>query len=710
MHFSAPSPRVASLMIPCLSQAPSDSGRRSVLKQLGGMMRRLGTKSAAARMLLVVLALLAGGSRGAWALSTGCSVIGSNYALSARPQYTYTGTFNAGEVLTLVSQVGGPDLGIGAGSIPVSSVLAFVDQAGQTLTIPSTGTWSVFGLEAEGTIHISCTAAPQTAWTVTTTADDATGVAANCATGSSTACTLRDALAAAAASTSTGLTVNFASSLAGSSGTTPFTITETGGTLNLPANTTIQGLTTGSGGTLTNLVSVNGNAEYTVFTVNGTATALDNLTITNGGISGSQGASRYGGVSLQSGSLTVNQCTISNNTASAIGAGGINTASGTTLIVNQSLFNGNTGGGAGGGIQNNGSLTVTSSTFVNNITSYSGGGLFNNATGTATLSHVTITANLAASSGGGIYSSGTLNLAYTIVEANNTVGTYADIQSTGGTGSQGLGNVVNMNSSASSPYTTATLGLAALGNYGGPTQTMPVMPIKGSPVFCAVLSTTAPTASVDQRGFQGATSYASSVYCTDAGATNESYNIAWTTQPAASYVVGADFPTTGPILSFEDNGYVLPFTQAASVASVQISDHYNYLNGTGRANNFGWTNGAASFSTVSFPTVVPTDYLNAEYTLEANPYPALNAPSSSSFAVVPLLAGFQIGGLPTSIAAGANSGFSVKALSSLSPATTATGYTGTVTFTSTDSAATLPASYTFTTADNGSHSFLLLLH
>ena len=64
MHFSAPSPRVASLMIPCLFQAPSDSGRRSVLKQLGGMMRRLGTKSAAARMLLVVLVVLAGGTVG----------------------------------------------------------------------------------------------------------------------------------------------------------------------------------------------------------------------------------------------------------------------------------------------------------------------------------------------------------------------------------------------------------------------------------------------------------------------------------------------------------------------------------------------------------------------------------------------------------------------------------------------------------------------
>jgi hypothetical protein len=35
----------------------------------------------------------------------------------------------------------------------------------------------------------------------------------------------------------------------------------------------------------------------------------------------------------------------------------------------------------------------------------------------------------------------------------------------------------------------------------------------------------------------------------------------------------------------------------------------------------------------------------------------------------------------------------------------ATGYRGAVTFTSTDAAATKPADYTFTAADNGAHSF-----
>ena len=435
-----------------------------------------------------------------------------------------------------------------------------------------------------------------------------------------------------------------------------------------------------------------------MFTANGTAAALDNLIITNGGITNGQVATSFGGAYVKSGSLTVNQCTISNNTAGSVGAGGITNPAGSTLTVNQSLIFGN--GGIGGGIQNSGSLTVTSSTLANNSTTNSGGGLYNTTGGTATLAHVTIAVNFAATSGGGVDNAGTLNMSDTIVEANNTVGTYADYQGT----VQQTNSVVNTNSSSSSNYTAATLGLVALGNYGGPTQTMPVMPILSSPVVCKDSSSTAPTAFVDQRGFQGVTKYRS-VYCTDAGATNESYNLAWTTQPAASYVVGADFPTTGPILSFEDNGYVLPFTQTASLAAVELTDPAKQLNGTGSDSNFGWTNGVANFSTASIASVEPTDSLVGQYTFPVYPFGNVVSPASNSFAVVPLLAGLQITGLPTSAQAGGILPFQVTALSSLSPVTIATGYTGTVTFTSTDGAASLPSSYTFTASDAGTHSF-----
>ena len=54
---------VAALNTSGFARSSNRSGLGPVLEQLGGVMRRLGTKSAAARMLLVGLALLAGGAR-----------------------------------------------------------------------------------------------------------------------------------------------------------------------------------------------------------------------------------------------------------------------------------------------------------------------------------------------------------------------------------------------------------------------------------------------------------------------------------------------------------------------------------------------------------------------------------------------------------------------------------------------------------------------
>ena len=62
-----------------------------------------------------------------------------------------------------------------------------------------------------------------------------------------------------------------------------------------------------------------------------------------------------------------------------------------------------------------------------------------------------------------------------------------------------------------------------------------------------------------------------------------------------------------------------------------------------------------------------------------------------------------VSGVADPVTAGVASDVTVKAEDSFG--NTATGYTGTVSFTSTDNAATLPANYTFPAADNGTHSF-----
>ncbi len=76
--------------------------------------------------------------------------------------------------------------------------------------------------------------------------------------------------------------------------------------------------------------------------------------------------------------------------------------------------------------------------------------------------------------------------------------------------------------------------------------------------------------------------------------------------------------------------------------------------------------------------------------------------------VVPAAAtGFVVGGFPDPVAAGTPGGFTVTAKDAFG--NVATGYTGTVRFTSTDALATLPADYAFTAADAGTRSFALTL-
>jgi hypothetical protein len=58
---------------------------------------------------------------------------------------------------------------------------------------------------------------------------------------------------------------------------------------------------------------------------------------------------------------------------------------------------------------------------------------------------------------------------------------------------------------------------------------------------------------------------------------------------------------------------------------------------------------------------------------------------------------------PSSVSAGSALSLTITVLDAYG--NVATGYTGTIHFTSTDGTATLPANYTFTAADNGIHTF-----
>ena len=629
------------------------------------------------KLVVLALAVLAGGLR-AHAQADQCSAVAGMSGGGAPSGLIYA--LSTGEVVS--GTITGP------GTIEIDDanrlqrVLLATTTGPFSYTIPSPSGYGISYSTANFTIQC---AAPQTTWTVTTASDDATGVAANCATGSTTACSLRDALAAASASTSTGLVVNFSPTAFPATNTAAQnTITlGRGGTLTVTNNTTIQGLTTGSGASLQNLVTVSGDNTTNIFSVQSGTAAINNLTMTAGY---AQGAAFGGAIFINSGTLTLNQDTVSNNQAT-LGGGGIFNA-GTLTITNSTISGNKTGSsGSGGGIyQSGGTLTISNSTIANNVTAGGGGGMYLGS-GSASLTSATVTGN-SALSGGGVYASGsvgTLSYSNSILAGNSASTAYPD--TTGNYTTNGV-NVLHYLSSGSSYYTAFTLALAPLGSYGGPTQTMPARPT--SPASCA--STTG--SGTDQRGVARPTVYTGS-NCNDVGATNSLYSLVWTTEPATSYSVGQAL-SPAPVLQLEDDGAAF-----SGIGSLSLTDSTGTY-----SDSFETFSTSGSYSAgLTYPSTEQSVTLTASASFSsysgANSGTISSAATTPAFNVVNPVTGFRISTL-NNVMAGTAQSVTVTALNGSG---TSTSYTGTVAFSSTDSVAGLPSSYTFTTSDAGVHTF-----
>ena len=135
------------------------------------------------------------------------------------------------------------------------------------------------------------------------------------------------------------------------------------------------------------------------------ALTLNNCTISgNTAVQGSGGGIFIDGFG-SSAMLTINNCTINGN--SAWPGGGIYNYRGTVTITNSTLTgNSDTGSNAGGAILNQGTLTITGSTFSGN-SSTSGGAIYNAGFNLATISTLAIANSTfsgnSASRGGAIY-------------------------------------------------------------------------------------------------------------------------------------------------------------------------------------------------------------------------------------------------------------------------------------------------------------------
>lgn len=253
-----------------------------------------------------------------------------------------------------------------------------------------------------------------------------------------------------------GSIITFSNTLSGS------TIRLTSGQLLLSKNLSIDASALSGG------LTIDGNHSNRLFNVPGDISlSLYSLTLTNGAAVGD-----FGGAIVSSGNLTLNNCTLVGNTSGQGGA--IQIFAGECSMVN---------------------CTVTANSSTGN------GGAIDNSfgVGTLALTHCTFFGNSAVGSGAGIANYlRTLTLRNTIV-AGNTGGGGDIVNFADSTIIRSGGNIVPVFSNGGTNIGPAAITAAplldTLGNYGGPTQTMP--PVPGSPAINAGGPTGLTT---DQRG------------------------------------------------------------------------------------------------------------------------------------------------------------------------------------------------------------------
>ncbi len=592
----------------------------------------------------------------------------------------------------------------------------------------------------------------------------------------------------------------------------PQTITLTGGTLSITkpvaitgpgaANLTISGnkavrdfyIGSGFSQNLSLVVSIGGvtitggNQQYGSGLFSSATLTLNNTTISNNTATNNGGGGLY-----NTGALTLNNCTVSNNTTvtgndgSTAGGGLLNLSNG-TVTVTGCTFTGNTApgtgnkAGSGGAISNSGTMTITGGTFISNSCGSDGGAIYSD--GIMTVTNTTLSANVAGSDGGAIrageydgYSTLTMtdstvsgntassegggvdgtfsafvtitnstftsNVAGTIggalgydnsqlfltndtftanritttntsggggaiyleepvtlqndiiagnlrgsassTTANDILGTINSASSFNLIGAGGAGGLINGVNSNQVGVTSP--GLGALANNGGPTQTVALLP--GSPAIGRGSVSFVTAGETDQRGLPRIVNGT-----VDLGAFESQ-------APSASTFTVTGFPT-----SIQAGG-AGTITVTAKLAAGGVATGYT---------------GTVHFTSSDLQAVLPTNYTfvaadngvhTFNITLKTAGSQSVTASDTvtgaitgtqSAITVTPAAASiFAVAGFPNPTIAGVTGSFTVTARDAFG--NTATGYTGTIQFTSSDPQAVLPANYTFVAADNGAHAF-----
>lgn len=281
--------------------------------------------------------------------------------------------------------------------------------------------------------------------------------------------------------------------------------------------------------TATNLpggLTIEGNSVDRLFTIsNGDSLTLSGLQLTGGGGNSKPGSAEggYGGAIYCNGNLVMTQCVICSNAASDAGAVFIDAAANVSLTRCTISGNGIRDGSGGGAFDGAGTMTFSQCLICSNYvtTSEASAGiglnegyayfydctLVSNSGGFAgwwngsnlTLVNCTFTGN-SASYCGGVFNNefnwAGLDRTINIVAMTNTILSGNSPSDYSNIGSAGLPGILNGSSNLMS---VGSLELAPLGNYGGPTLTMP--PLPGSPAIDAGDDTAASGLTTDQRGY-----------------------------------------------------------------------------------------------------------------------------------------------------------------------------------------------------------------
>jgi len=348
------------------------------------------------------------------------------------------------------------------------------------------------------------------------------------------------------------------------------------------------------------------------------------------------------------GSPYVGSSTFTNN--SGLYGGAITNAGGddspALLVVAYSTFNGNTSASDGDGDPDAGALyniggyvEMSYNTFVGNRSSsqLGSGAIYNTDGGIAQAYGLTVSGN----SGfyGGIDSdeyAESSNILNSIVSGNTTTDPTAstdsvDPNNNGFYFKSNQGNIIG----------TSAVNLAPLGNYGGPTQTMPPMP--SSTAICAgafkmlttVYNNTGSTLTLDQRGLPNTNpnypGYTTAAPCVDAGAVQTNYAISFTTQPPSSIGSGVAFTSSNaPKVTLTESGN--PIAGASTLSVAGSPDPLS-------SSSVSLAAGVGSFSGLSITgTSTTSEQLSAKLILNTSLTPALSlTATSSSFSVTTIL-------------------------------------------------------------------------